>query len=129
MIVLAILALGFGSVRSLAVDLFPEIDLPVAVVATSYHDAAPEEIESSIIKALEDSDSSVDGFESIQSQSQVYSSLVVMMFKNVTDLDQALLDGKEKVDQVSDALPERAGVPSKMRFSPNELPVVSVSFT
>src|SRR5690625_7043691 len=104
MIVLAVLALGFVSVRSLAVDLFPEIDLPVAVVATSYQDAAPEEIESSISKPLEKSISSVEGIETIQSQSQSNSSLVLMMFKNGTDLDQALLDVREKVDQVSGAL-------------------------
>ena len=129
MIVLAILALGFVSVRSLAVDLFPEIDLPVAVVATSYQDAAPEEIESSISKPLEESISSVEGIETIQSQSQSNSSLVLMMFKNGTDLDQALLDVREKVDQVSGALPERAGDPNIMRFSPDELPVVWVSLT
>src|SRR5699024_3116038 len=117
MIVLAVLALGFVSVRSLAVDLFPEIDLPVAVVATSYQDAAPEEIESSISKPLEKSISSVEGIETIQSQSQSNSSLVLMMFKNGTDLDQALLDVREKVDQVSGALPERAGDPNIMRFS------------
>src|SRR5699024_2771910 len=101
MIVIAILALGFVSVRSLAVDLFPEIDLPIAVVATSYKDADPEEIESSISKTLEASISSVEGIEVIQSQSQADSSLVLMMFKNGTDLDQALLDVREKVAQVS----------------------------
>src|SRR5690625_973448 len=52
-----------------------------------------------------------------------------MMFKNGTDLDQALLDVREKVDQVSGALPERAGDPNIMRFSPDELPVVWVSLT
>ena len=129
MIVIAILALGFVSVRSLAVDLFPEIDLPIAVVATSYQDAAPEEIESSISKPLEASISSVEGIEVIQSQSQADSSLVLMMFKNGTDLDQALLDVREKVDQVSGMLPERAGDPNIMRFSPDQLPVMWVSLT
>lgn len=129
MIVLAIIALGFVSVRSLAVDLFPEIDLPIAVVATTYQDAAPEEIESSISKPLESSISSVEGIEVIQSQSQANSSLVIMMFKNGTDLDQALLDVRERVDQVKQALPERAGDPNIMRFSPDQLPVMWVSLT
>ncbi len=129
MIVLAIIALGVVSVRSLAVDLFPEIDLPIAVVATSYQDAAPEEIESSISKPLEASISSIEGIEMIQSQSQADSSLVIMMFKNGTDLDQALLDVREKVDQVKGALPERAGDPSILRFSPDQLPVMWVALT
>src|SRR5699024_6055654 len=129
MIVLAIIALGVVSVRSLAVDLFPEIDLPIAVVATSYQDAAPEEIESSISKPLESAISSVEGIEMIQSQSQANSSLVIMMFKNGTDLDQALLDVREKVDQVSGALPERAGDSRILRFSPDQLPVMWVGLT
>lgn len=129
MIVLAIIALGFVSVRNLAVDLLPEIDLPIAVVATTYTDAAPEEIESTISKPLESAISSIEGIEGIQSQSQADSSLVIMMFKNGTDLDQALLDVRERVDQVKGALPDRAGDPNIMRFSPDQLPVMWVGLT
>src|SRR5690625_3997081 len=100
MIVLAIIALGIVSVRNLPVDLFPKIDLPVAVVATTYDDAAPEEVENLISKPLESAISSVEGIEEVQTQSEADASVVVMMFKNGTDLDQALLDVRERVDQV-----------------------------
>src|SRR5699024_8807935 len=129
MIVLAIIALGIVSVRNLAVDLFPEIDLPIAVVATTYNDAAPEEVENLISKPIENAISSVEGIEEIQSQSQPDASLVVMMFKNGTDLDQALLDVRERIDQVSGFLPDRAGSPNIMRFSPDQLPVIWVGIT
>ena len=129
MIVLAIIALGIVSVRNLAVDLFPEIDLPIAVVATTYDDAAPEEVENLISKPIENAISSVEGIEEIQSQSQPNASLVVMMFKNGTDLDQALLDVRERIDQVDEFLPDRAGSPNIMRFSPDQLPVIWVGIT
>src|SRR5690625_4774528 len=129
MIVLAILALGFVSLRGLVVDLFPEIDLPVAVVATTYEDAAPEDVENMISRPLESAVSSVEGIDIVQSQSQSGASLVLMMFKNDVDLDQALLDVRERVDQVKGMLPERAGDPSIIRFSPDELPVMWVSLT
>ena len=129
MIVLAIIALGFVSVRNLAVDLFPKIDLPIAVIATTYEDAAPEEVEELISKPVENAISSVEGIEHIQSQSQANSSLVVMMFKNGTDLDQALLDVRERVDQMKDFLPDRAGSPNIMRFNPDQLPVIWVGLT
>lgn len=129
MIVLAIIALGIVSVRNLAVDLFPEIDLPIAVVATTYNDAAPEEVENLISKPIENAISSVEGIEQIQSQSQANASLVIMMFKNGTNLDQALLDVRERIDQVSGFLPERAGSPNIMRFSPDQLPVIWVGLT
>jgi len=127
MIVAAILALGVVSFRNLVVDIFPEIDLPVAVVATSYGDAAPQEVENLISKPIESSVSSVEGIETVQSQSQADSSLVMLMFNNGVDLDQALLDVREKVDQVKSFLPDGAGDPNIMRFSPDQLPVMWVS--
>lgn len=129
MIVLAIIALGVVSVRSLAIDLFPKIDLPIAVVATSYEDAAPEEVEKLVSGPIESAISSVEGIDTVQSQSQSGTSLVMMMFKNGTDLDQALLDVREKVDQIKGMLPEQSGDPSIMRFSPDQLPVMWVGLT
>src|SRR5699024_441762 len=128
-IVLAIIALGIVSARNLVVDLFPKIDLPVAVVATTYEDAAPQEVENLISRPIESSISSVEGINTIQSQSQSGNSLVLMMFNNGVDLDQALLDVRERVDQAKGMLPDRAGDPRIMRFSPDQLPVVWVSLT
>ncbi|MFS0750335.1 efflux RND transporter permease subunit [Oceanobacillus sp. 1P07AA] len=129
MVVLAIIALGVVSLRNLSVDLFPEIDLPVAVVATSYQDAAPEDVENLISRPIESSVSSVEGIDTVQSQSQSGSSMVMMMFQNGTDLDQALLDVREQVDQVKGMLPDQAGEPNILRFSPEAMPVVYLGLT
>ncbi|WP_042221459.1 efflux RND transporter permease subunit [Oceanobacillus manasiensis] len=129
MIVLAIIALGVVSLRSLTIDLFPKIDLPVAVVATSYQDAAPEEVENLVSRPIESAVSTVEGIETVQSQSQAGSSLVVMMFSNGTNLDQALLDVRESIDQVSGSLPGQSGDPRIMRFNPDQLPVMWVGLT
>ena len=51
------------------------------------------------------------------------------MFKNGTDLDQALLDVREKVDQVKGFLPSEANEPNILRFSPDSLPIMWVSVT
>lgn len=124
MIVLAILALGLMSVRNLAVDLFPKIDLPIAVVATSYQDAAPEEVENLISRPIESAVSTVEGLDTVQSQSQAGSSLVLMMFKTDVDIDQALLDVREQVDGIKAMLPEDAGDPNILRFNPEAMPIV-----
>ncbi|WP_277680380.1 efflux RND transporter permease subunit, partial [Gracilibacillus dipsosauri] len=129
MIVLAIIALGVISVRNLAIDLFPEIDLPVAVVATNYQDAAPQEVEQLVSEPLEGALSSIEGVNTIQSQSQSGASLVIIMFENGTNLDNAMLDVRESVDQVKSALPEGANDPSVLRFNPNQLPIMWVGLT
>ncbi|WP_163580498.1 efflux RND transporter permease subunit [Gracilibacillus saliphilus] len=129
MIVLAIIAMGVISVRNLAIDLFPEIDLPIAVVATSYPDAAPQEVEKLVSEPIEGGLSSIEGVNTIQSQSQTGSSLVIIMFENGTDLDNALLEVRESVDQVKAALPDGANDPSVLRFNPNQMPIMWVGLT
>lgn len=126
---LAIIAFGLVSVRDLAVDLFPEIELPIAVVATSYDEAAPQDVESLISEPIEAAVSSVEGIETVQSQSQSGSSLVMLMFSSGTDLDQALLDVRESVDQVGAMLPDQAGTPNIMRFNPDQMPIVTLGLT
>ncbi|WP_058308675.1 efflux RND transporter permease subunit [Gracilibacillus massiliensis] len=129
MIVLAIIAMGVISVRNLAIDLFPEIDLPIAVVATSYPDAAPQEVEKLVSEPMEGGLSSIEGVNSIQSQSQSGSSLVIIMFENGTNLDNALLEVRESVDQVKGFLPDGANDPSVLRFNPNQMPIMWVGLT
>ncbi|WP_188207579.1 efflux RND transporter permease subunit [Alkalibacillus aidingensis] len=129
MIVLAILAMGFVSFRNLAVDLYPDIDLPIAVVATSYDGAAPQEVEELVTRPIESSVSTIEGVETIQAQSQPGSSLVIMMFDMDTNLDNALLNVRESVDQVSGMLPSGANDPSVLRFDPQQMPVMWVGLT
>ncbi|HLR14199.1 MAG TPA: efflux RND transporter permease subunit, partial [Bacillota bacterium] len=66
MIVIAIIALGIVSLRGLIIDLFPEIDFPIAVVATSYPDAGPEDVENIVSRPIESAVSSIEGIETIQ---------------------------------------------------------------
>src|SRR5699024_10392599 len=110
--------------RNLVVDLFPKIDLPVAVVATTYEDAAPQEVENLISRPIESSISSVEGINTIQSQSQSGNSMVLMMFINGVDLHQALLDVRARVGQAKGILPYQARDPRIMRCRPDQLPVV-----
>ncbi|MCT2535114.1 efflux RND transporter permease subunit [Aquibacillus koreensis] len=129
MVVLAIIALGIISVRNLAIDLFPEIDLPIAVVATSYPDAAPQEVEKQVSVPIESALSSIEGVNTIQSQSQSGASLVILMFDTGVNLDNALLEVRESVDQVKGMLPETANDPSVLRFNPNQMPIMWVGLT
>lgn len=129
MIVLAILALGFVSLKNLTIDLYPEIDLPIAVVSTSYEDAAPQEVEKLVSRPIESTVSSIEGIDTVQSQSQPGTSMVIMMFENGVDLDNALLDVREKVDQAKAMLPEGANEPSVLRFDPQQMPVMWLGLT
>ncbi|ARI76100.1 efflux RND transporter permease subunit [Halobacillus mangrovi] len=129
MVVAAILALGFVSLRNLTIDLYPEIDLPIAVVSTTYEGAAPQEVEKLISRPVESSVSSIEGLEVLQSQSQAGSSLVLMQFNTGVNLDSTLLQVRENVDQVRGLLPEGAGEPNVLRFDPQQLPIMTVGLS
>lgn len=129
MLVIGVLALGFVSLTNLKIDLFPNIDIPVAVVATSYQGAGPEEVEKQISRPLESMLSSIEGMDSIQSSSEPNSSLVIIFFKSGTNLDNALIEVREKVDQVKSMLPDDAGDPSVLRFDPQQVPVMQLGLT
>lgn len=126
MIVLGILALGFVSLKNLAIDLFPEIDLPVAAITTTYSGAGPQEVEQLVTRPIEAAISSLQGIDTIQSVSQPHASLIIMLFQNGTDLDNALLEVRERVDQVKGMLPENAGDPGVIRFDPQQTPIMTL---
>lgn len=129
MVVLIVLALGLVSLKNLVIDLFPEIDLPIAVVATSYPGAAPEDVENLVSKPLESALSTIEGIDTLSSQSQVSVSMVVIQFKSGTDLDNALIDVREKVDQVKGSLPDSADDPSVLKFDPQDMPIIYLGLT
>ena len=55
----------------LAVDLFPDMELPVAVVMTTYEGAAPAEVEKLVTKPIESAVSTVSNIDEIQSISKM----------------------------------------------------------
>ncbi|GAA0435232.1 efflux RND transporter permease subunit [Lentibacillus halophilus] len=129
MVIIAALLLGTISLRGLAVELFPKMDLPVAVVATSYDGAAPQEMEELVSKPIESSVGGIEGIDTVQSVSKPSSSLVIMQFDFGRDIDNALNDVREKIDQVSGTLPDNANSPTVMRLDPNSTPITWASLT
>ena len=50
--VVLVLVLGFMSFRNMSTDLLPDMDLPYAIVMTTYPGASPEEIETAVTKPV-----------------------------------------------------------------------------
>ena len=115
--------LGFSS---LPLALMPDIELPMAVIMTTYTGAGPEEIENLVTKPIEAACASVAGMDSLQSQSSENVSTVMVTFADGTNMDEALVDVRDKIDQASAMLPEDASTPMVMKMNINSLPVVEI---
>lgn len=126
MVIIAMLIFGFISFPKMAVDLLPEMNLPVAVVATTVDGGTPEEVEKLVTKPIEEAVASIANVDTVQSNSVAGSSLVVIMFNWGTDIDQATLDMRDKVGMIEGMLPDSAGTPKILKFDPNSQPVMTL---
>ncbi len=123
------LVVGFVSLTRLSVDLYPAMEFPLAVVSTTYEGAGPQEVESLVSRPIEEVMGTVSGVTSISSSNYEGQSLVVVQFDWGTDMDQATLAMREKVDRVKGLLPAGADSPTVFKIDPQALPVMTIGLS
>ena len=102
------------------------MDIPVALVMTSYPGAGPEEVESQITKTIESSLASLSNVSEIQSISSSGSSMVIIMFNWGANLDSAVLDIRESIGMIEGYLPSGAEKPMVLKIDPTIVPILQV---
>ena len=90
MICLLVMLVGVVTIMRMPVDLFPEIDMPVVVVATFYNGMPPEQIEADITNTFERFFTLAANVDHSESRSLTGVSLIKMYFKPGTDPNAAL---------------------------------------
>src|ERR1017187_2416937 len=90
MVCLVIMVVGVVSIASMPVDLFPQIDMPVVVVATFYSGMPPKRIEADITDTFERFFTLGSNIDRIESRSLTGVSLIKVYFKPGTDANAAL---------------------------------------
>lgn len=130
MMTLVIVLLGVVSLTNMQMDLFPDINLPYAVVSTSYTGASPEEVENIVTRNIETAMATVSNVKTISSTSSNGRSMVILEFNQNTNMDSVMLDMREKLDMISPYLPEDVSAPMLIKFDINMIPMMgySVSF-
>ena len=118
---------GFYCFQSLPLALMPEMELPVAIVYSTYAGAGPEDIEQQVTKPLESACASLSGLESLTSTSAENMSMVIAQFDYGVNLDEVLADMRDNVDMVKSQLPEDASDPTVMSIDIDSMPVVMVA--
>jgi len=127
MLILIVIVIGVVSFSKLQIDLLPQMDLPYIMVQTNYQGAGPEEIESIISKPMEQTLSTVENIEAVISISSEGSSLLLMQFAYNTDMDEVMLQIRERVDVIKGFLPEGTSSPLALKLDPNALPIVQLA--
>ena len=127
MMILIVIVLGVVSLSRLQIDLLPQMELPYVMVQTSYQGAGPEEIENMISKPLEQTLSTVENIEAVISISNEGSSLLLMQFAFNTDMDDVMLQMREKIDMIKGFLPDGTSSPLVLKMDPNAMPIIQLA--
>jgi HAE1 family hydrophobic/amphiphilic exporter-1 len=124
-----LIGLGFFALVNLPIDLYPEINLPMLVVYTSYTGAGPEEVERSISRPLEAILTGVSGLEKITSTSSKGSSMVIMEFSYGTNMSDASNSIRDALERIRNYLPTGADTPMIFKFDPSMIPIMGLMVT
>ncbi|RNF83379.1 efflux RND transporter permease subunit [Lysobacter psychrotolerans] len=118
---------GGLALMSLKVNLLPDLSYPTLTVRTEYVGAAPSEIETLISEPVEEAVGVVKGLRKLKSVSRTGQSDIVLEFAWGTDMDQASLDVRDKMEVLQ--LPLEAKAPVLLRFNPSTEPVLRLALS
>jgi HAE1 family hydrophobic/amphiphilic exporter-1 len=127
MVMLAFVVLGLFSYQRLAIDQFPNIDIPTVVVQMDYPGASPEIVEAEVTKKVEEAVNTVAGISSLYSRSYEGSSVTIIEFNLDVDGRKAAEDVREKVALIRPLLRDEVKEPRIFRFDPQSQPVFNVA--
>lgn len=127
MVNLLLVVLGWFSFRSIGVDQFPNVDLPIVTVATTLRGASPEEVETSVTKPLEEIINTVQGIDELSSTSLEGISFITVQFLLERNRDVAAQDVRDKVNSILARLPDGTDPPIIDKFDIDAAPVLSIS--
>ena len=127
MMTLTLVLFGLIALSSLKVNLLPDLSYPTLTVRTDYTGAAPSEIETLISQPAEEALGVVKGLRKLKSISRTGQSDVVLEFAWGTDMDQASLDVRDKMESLQ--FPLDAKPPVLLRFNPSTQPIIRLALS
>jgi len=127
MVTLTFVLFGLIALGDLKVNLLPDLSYPTLTVRTEYTGAAPSEIETLISEPVEEAVGVVKGLRKLKSVSRTGQSDVVLEFAWGTDMDQASLEVRDKMEVLQ--LPLEAKPPVLLRFNPSTEPILRIALS
>ena len=129
LIFVGLMVFGLFSLSNLAVDQYPEIEIPQISVITTYPGANAADIETNITRVLEDNLNTVSNLKKLTSKSQDNVSLITVEFEYGSDLDEGANEIRDVVSRSLSMLPDDVEYPTIFKFSTSMIPVMMLAIT
>ena len=127
MIALLILIAGSYARQEIPIAASPNIQLPFVSVSVFLDGASPSDGSRLVAKPLENRLKNVSGVKNISATSSLSFVRIFMEFEVGYDIDKALVDTKQAVEEVKFNLPQEAEDPQIREYSNANFPVMSLS--
>jgi HAE1 family hydrophobic/amphiphilic exporter-1 len=125
-LILMLVVVGVVGYRTLGVDKFPKVDFPLITVITPYPGASPTAVETDVTQKIEEAVNTVNGLETLTSNSTEGVSLVIAQFALEVDPDDAAQDINEHLATILRDLPPGTR-PEVRKADPDAAPVIVLS--
>ena len=129
LIFIGVVLIGLLFYRQLPIDLYPNIDMNIVSVMTTYSGAGAQDVEANVTRPLEDVLNTTEKLKEITSQSRDGLSMIMLEFDFGTDMNDVMNDVRDKVSLISGFLPDGTEDPIILKFSSDMIPVVVLSAT
>ena len=129
LIFITVAILGIFSLSRLSTNLFPSMGENTIIVVTSYSGASAADIETNVSKPLENALNSVSNLKHLSSTSKENISVISLEFEWGIDINEATNDVRDKLDMVTQALPDAISTPTIFKFSMEDMPIMLLSAT
>ena len=127
MLFVLVLLTGTASYLSIPKESNPDITIPVAYVSVTLEGIAPDDADSLLVHPLEKELRGLEGLKEMKSVASEGHASVVLEFHNGVDIDQAIIDTKDKVDRAKGELPDDADEPTVTEINLSTFPVLRVN--
>ena len=123
---MALMVFAFIVLSTLPISLLPPIDVPQIVVKVSYTNASPEAIEQNVLSPIREGLITLNGLEEMDSKAGSEVGTIRLTFDYRTKMELAYIDVNEKIDRLTNGLPEDLGRPEVIRINTSDIPVARV---
>ena len=125
--VVLVIVLGVVSLTRMTTDLLPAMNLPYVIVVTTDVGASPEEVEKDVTSPIEASMATTSNINNVSSMSYDNYSMVVLEYEQSTNMDSAMIEIQQQLDQLTGQFPDSVGTPIIMQIDPDMMPVMIAS--
>ena len=126
-LMLVLVTLGVFSYRRLAIDMFPDVEIPVVTIVTAFPGASPASVEREVTKPIEEAVNPIAGVKRVFSTSREGVSTVLVEFRLEVRLNDATQEVRAKVGAVRGELPREVEEPIIQKLDFSSMPVASLA--